>query len=171
MNENVGAFLMRAEDIDAVHAIECDTFAIPWSRASFEHDIKENPCARYLVLRRGEEILGYAGMWLVLDEAHITNVAIRRDERGKGLGRMLMTALIRLAADSGMQWMGLEVRAGNEAAQNLYRSLGFFRIGKRPRYYEDNGEDAILMALTDLPEGDPDHDPFLASEESGEMTE
>ena len=97
--------IMTAADVDAVCAIEEATFARPWS------------CARYVVLRRGGETVGYAGMWLVIDEAHVTNVAIRKDLRGQGLGEKLMRALIQLAADSGMIWMTLEVRRSNAAAQ------------------------------------------------------
>ena len=152
--------LMTVKDVDQVCAIEDATFATPWSRASIEREVTDNPCARYLLVTKGEEVLGYAGMWLVLDEAHITNVAIRADQRGKGLGEKLMRALVQLAADSGMNWMTLEVRASNAAAQRLYKKLGFINVGRRKGYYEDNREDAILMALEHLPEGHPENDPF-----------
>lgn len=156
--------IMTAADVDAVCAIEEATFARPWSRASIENELT-NSCARYVVLRRSGETVGYAGMWLVIDEAHITNVAIRKDLRGQGLGEKLMRALIQLAADSGMIWMTLEVRRSNAAAQGLYRKLGFVDVGWRKRYYEDNGEDALLMGLEHLPEGHPENDPFAVFEE------
>ena len=156
--------IMTAADVDAVCAIEDATFARPWSRASIENELT-NSCARYVVLRRGEETVGYAGMWLVIDEAHVTNVAIREDLRGRGLGKQLMQALIQLAADSGMIWMTLEVRRSNTVAQGLYRKLGFVDVGWRKRYYEDNGEDALLMGLEHLPEGHPENDPFAVFEE------
>lgn len=156
--------LMTAADVDAVCAIEEATFARPWSRASIENELT-NSCARYVVLRRSGETVGYAGMWLVIDEAHVTNVAIRKDLRGQGLGEKLMRALIQLAADSGMIWMTLEVRRSNAAAQGLYRKLGFVDVGWRKRYYEDNGEDALLMGLEHLPEGHPENDPFAVFEE------
>ena len=156
--------IMTAADVDAVCAIEEATFARPWSRASIENELT-NSCARYVVLRRGGENVGYAGMWLVIDEAHVTNVAIRKDLRGQGLGEKLMRALIQLAADSGMIWMTLEVRRSNAAAQGLYRKLGFVDVGWRKRYYEDNGEDALLMGLEHLPEGHPENDPFAVFEE------
>ena len=156
--------IMTAADVDAVCAIEEATFARPWSRASIENELT-NSCARYVVLRRGGETVGYAGMWLVIDEAHVTNVAIRKDLRGQGLGEKLMRALIQLAADSGMIWMTLEVRRSNAAAQGLYRKLGFVDVGWRKRYYEDNGEDALLMGLEHLPEGHPGNDPFAVFEE------
>ena len=160
----IGTDIMTLADVDQVHAIETDSFRTPWSRQSFVNDMTENACARYVVLRRKDEVLGYAGMWLVLDEAHITNVAVRRDQRGKGLGRKLMTALIRLAADSGMNWMTLEVRRSNDPARSLYKSLGFIEVGVRKGYYEDTKEDAILMALENLPEGHPENDPFAVEE-------
>ena len=156
--------IMTAADVDAVCAIEEATFARPWSRASIENELT-NSCARYVVLRRGGETVGYAGMWLVIDEAHVTNVAIRKDLRVQGLGEKLMRALIQLAADSGMIWMTLEVRRSNAAAQGLYRKLGFVDVGWRKRYYEDNGEDALLMGLEHLPEGHPENDPFAVFEE------
>lgn len=156
--------IMTAADVDAVCAIEEATFARPWSRASIENELT-NSCARYVVLRRGGETVGYAGMWLVIDEAHVTNVAIRKDLRGQGLGEKLMRALIQLAADSGMIWMTLEVRRSNAVAQGLYRKLGFVDVGWRKRYYEDNGEDALLMGLEHLPEGHPENDPFAVFEE------
>lgn len=156
--------IMTAADVDAVCAIEEATFARPWSRASIENELT-NSCARYVVLRRSGETVGYAGMWLVIDEAHVTNVAIRKDLQGQGLGEKLMRALIQLAADSGMIWMTLEVRRSNAAAQGLYRKLGFVDVGWRKRYYEDNGEDALLMGLEHLPEGHPENDPFAVFEE------
>ena len=156
--------IMTAADVDAVCAIEEATFARPWSRASIENELTKS-CARYVVLRRGGETVGYAGMWLVIDEAHVTNVAIRKDLRGQGLGEKLMRALIQLAADSGMIWMTLEVRRSNAAAQGLYRKLGFVDVGWRKRYYEDTGEDALLMGLEHLPEGHPENDPFAVFEE------
>lgn len=156
--------IMTAADVDAVCAIEEATFARPWSRASIENELT-NSCARYVVLRQSGETVGYAGMWLVIDEAHVTNVAIRKDLRGQGLGEKLMRALIQLAADSGMIWMTLEVRRSNAAAQGLYRKLGFVDVGWRKRYYEDNGEDALLMGLEHLPEGHPENDPFAVFEE------
>ena len=155
--------LMTEADVDGMHAIEEATFATPWSRKSIEAELT-NGCARYLVARAEGEVVGYAGMWLVIDEAHITNVAVRADMRGQGLGRQLMGRLIQLAADSGMIWMTLEVRRSNKVAQNLYRSFGFIDVGYRKRYYEDNQEDALLMALEHLPEGHPENDPFAVEE-------
>ena len=154
--------LMTQADIDGMHAIEEATFASPWSRKSIEDEL-HNPCARYLVARENGEVIGYAGMWLVIDEGHVTNVAVREDKRGMGIGKELMRQLIQLAADSGMIWMTLEVRRSNKVAQNLYHSFGFVDVGYRKRYYENN-EDALLMGLEHLPEGHPENDPFAVTE-------
>ena len=155
--------LMTVADVEAVHAIETACFSAPWSKASFYREVTENECARYIVLREDGVAIAYAGVWFVLDEGHITNIAVRPDRRGMGYGERVTRALIQLAADSGMNWMTLEVRRSNKAAQNLYHKLGFIDVGYRKRYY-DNTEDALIMALERLPEGDPDNDPMLVRE-------
>jgi ribosomal-protein-alanine N-acetyltransferase len=155
---------MEARDIDAVHRIETASFSIPWSRDAFLTEVTQNACARYLVLALDGEPAAYAGTWFVLDEAHITNIAVRPDVRGRGLGELITRALIQLAADSGMTWMTLECRKGNLTAQGLYRKLGFIDVGLRKRYYADTGEDALVMALEELPPGNPENDPRLVRE-------
>ena len=156
--------LMTVDDIEAVHAIEAACFRTPWSRESFYREVTNNPCARYVVLREDGVAVAYAGVWFVLDEGHITNIAVRPDCRGIGYGEKVTRAMIQLAADSGMSWMTLEVRRSNVAAQNLYHKLGFIDVGYRKRYYE-NTEDALIMALERLPEGNPENDPLLVREE------
>ena len=155
--------LMTVEDVDAVHAIETACFRTPWSKASFYREVTDNACARYLVLREDGVAIAYAGVWFVLDEGHITNIAVRPDRRGMGYGERVTRAMIQLAADSGMNWMTLEVRRSNVAAIKLYHKLGFIDVGYRKRYYE-NTEDALLMALEQLPGGNPENDPFLVRE-------
>ena len=100
----------------------------------------------------------------MLDEGHITNVAVAKEHRGKGYGKMVLEALIQLAADSGMSFMELEVRRSNTVAQNLYHALGFIDVGYRKRYYSDNNEDALVMVLTNMPEAHPENDPFIVEE-------
>ncbi|MDO5377234.1 MAG: ribosomal protein S18-alanine N-acetyltransferase [Clostridia bacterium] len=137
---------IREEDVPKIHEIETLCFAMPWSEASILHDIRENVVARWLVMEGGDgRILAYAGMWFVLDEAHVCNVAVHPDERGKGYGRRIFTALIDLARENSMSMMTLEVRRSNAAAQSLYHSCGFLDVGYRKRYYEDNREDALIM--------------------------
>lgn len=156
---------MTRADMEQVMAIERASFSVPWERGAFLKEIEENACARYIVLREGDEVLAYAGMWFLLDEAHVTNVAVRADSRRKGIGEELMRALLQLAADCGMRWMSLECRRSNLAAQNLYRKIGFIDVGYRKRYYEDNGEDALVMVRLSLPEGNPDADADLVIED------
>jgi ribosomal-protein-alanine N-acetyltransferase len=93
----------------------------------------------------GGRILGYAGMWLMVDEAHITTIAVRHEWRGRGLGELLLASLIESAMEDDAQRMTLEVRVSNETAQNLYRKYGFHQEGVRPRYYSDDNEDAYIM--------------------------
>ncbi len=156
--------LMKAEDVDQVHAIECACFAIPWSRESLLHET-ENACARYMTLAEDGQVKAYAGVWFVLDEGHITNIAVAPDRRRMGYGEKVTRALMQLAADSGMRFLTLEVRRSNIPAQNLYHKLGFMDVGYRKRYYENNREDALIMVCERLPEPHPEDDPFLVTEE------
>lgn len=157
--------LMNAADVDAVHEIEVLCFKTPWSKESFLHEVTENQCARYVVARDGGRAVAYAGCWFIIDEGHITNIAVHPDYRGRGIGEAVTRRLIQLAADTGMVWMTLEVRRSNKIAQNLYHKLGFIDVGYRKRYYE-NSEDALIMALEHLPEAHPENDPMLRHEES-----
>ena len=137
---------IREEDVKGIHEIETLCFAMPWSEESILHDVKENPVARWLVMDDGEgRVIAYAGMWFVLDEAHVCNIAVHPDFRRLGYGRAVMAALIELARENSMGLMELEVRRSNLAAQSLYHSFGFIDVGWRKRYYEDNKEDALLM--------------------------
>lgn len=95
-------------------------------------------------------ILGYAGMWLMLDEAHITTIAMRTKWRGRGLGELLLASLVETAFDVGAHRVTLEVRVSNEPAQKLYRKYGFSQEGVRPRYYSDNNEDAYIMTTSNI---------------------
>ena len=166
MSEPVIRF-MRLKDVDAVADLEKATFARPWSQESFRQELTRNAVARYLVAEENGEILGYAGAWVILDESHITNIAVREDARGRGLGRSLTAELLQILSNLGACYATLEVRVSNVRAQNLYKSLGFISVGKRKRYYEDNNEDAYLMVCEHLPEPDPDYteEPWIEKEE------
>ncbi|MBR3796427.1 MAG: ribosomal protein S18-alanine N-acetyltransferase [Clostridia bacterium] len=134
------------EDVRQIHEIETLCFAMPWSEESILHDVKENVVARWLVMDDGEgRVLAYAGMWFVLDEAHVCNVAVHPDFRGHGYGKRIFEALEKLAKENSMAMMTLEVRRSNTVAQNLYHACGFLDVGYRKRYYEDNKEDALIM--------------------------
>ena len=143
--------LMALGDVDDVQEIEKGCFSVPWSRESFIREITENRCARYLVVELDGRVIAYAGVWLVLDEGHITNIAVHPDFRGQGYGARVTRALMQLASDMGLVWMTLEVRRSNLVAQSLYRKVGFIDVGYRKRYYEDNREDALIMACEHLP--------------------
>lgn len=158
---------MCLKDVDAVAAIERAVFAHPWSRDSFRQEKTRNAAARYLVAEERGEIIGYAGAWVILDESHITNIAVREDCRGRGIGRKLTETLLRTLSSLGAAYATLEVRESNLRAQQLYKSLGFVSVGRRKRYYEDNNEDAFLMVCQSMPEADPDYEepPWLETEE------
>lgn len=135
---------MVPEDIDGVIQVEQQSFLTPWSRQTFDEETK-NMLAHYLVLEDNGMIAGYAGMWVIIDEAHITNVAILPAYRRQGLGEKLLQALIALAVQQGAKSMTLEVRTSNTAAKDLYRKYGFIAEGLRPNYYTDTHEDALIM--------------------------
>jgi ribosomal-protein-alanine N-acetyltransferase len=137
---------MTLADLDEVVALEQVCFSAPWPRRAFQSDL-DHSYARYVVLRAADSpaVLGYAGLWLIIDEAHITTIAVHPNYRCRGLGELLLLHLIDLAAGVGVQYLTLEVRAGNQAAQGLYRKYGFTRRGTRKGYYSDTGEDALIM--------------------------
>lgn len=142
---------MTLRDVDAVEAIETATFPTPWSREAFVAELTRNVAARYLVAELDGQVIGYAGAWLILDESHVTNIAIDEAWRGHGYGRLLTSGLLQYLSNLGAVYATLEVRVSNTRAQSLYTSLGFVTVGKRKRYYEDNGEDALLMVCESLP--------------------
>ena len=146
---------MTMADVDGVAAVEAATFPTPWSRDAFASEMK-NVAARYLVAEKDGAVIGYAGAWIIIDESHITNIAVLSDYRGQGIGRRLTEGLMQYLSNLGAAYATLEVRKSNEVAQNLYKSLGFIKLGVRKRYYEDNGEDALIMVCDHMPEADPD---------------
>lgn len=147
---------MTLADVEEVHAIEEATFPRPWTREDFVKEMTQNACARYLVAEQAGEIVGFAGAWIVLDEAHITNIAVARARRGQGVGKALTRGLLQYAANLGVVYATLEVRRSNGVAQGLYKGLGFVYVGLRKRYYEDNGEDAFIFCCDHMPAADPD---------------
>ena len=147
---------MTLDDLDAVVAIEAATFPTPWSRDSFQQELERNVAARYLVAEMEGQVIGYAGAWIILDESHITNIAIEESCRGHGYGRALTASLMQYLSNLGASYATLEVRRSNLRAQSLYQSLGFVQLGVRKRYYEDNREDALLMVCDHMPPADPD---------------
>ncbi|MEW6192265.1 MAG: ribosomal protein S18-alanine N-acetyltransferase [Bacillota bacterium] len=145
---------MEPEHLDEVLAIEAVSFPLPWDRQTFLFEILLNELADYVVALSNGRVVGYGGMWLVVDEAHLTNIAVHPDFRGRGIGRRILRALIRRAAGRGLRKMTLEVRPSNRTARKIYREFGFKEKGVRKQYYRDNNEDAIIMWLEDLQQGD-----------------
>jgi ribosomal-protein-alanine N-acetyltransferase len=135
---------MERRDVARVHEIECACFRSPWSKLALLGELR-NDVALYLVMEVNGAICGYGGMWVLFEEAHVTNVAIMPEYRGQGRGRRLMRAMMRHAIKRGAEKMTLEVRESNEIAQRLYASLDFEQNGFRPRYYSDTGEGAKLL--------------------------
>lgn len=139
--------VMTVEDIAQVREMEAEAFTTGWQEEAFHNELTQNPSAHYLVVRGPEQkLVGYAGFWLVNDEAHVTSIAIRPGYRGQQLGKRLMHAMVSRAAEHGAFWMTLEVRADNPAAQQMYKRFGFARVGVRPKYYEGVVDAWIMWA-------------------------
>lgn len=145
MKNKISLRSMTKEDIDGILVIEKMSFTTPWSRESFEKEVTENNLARYIVAEIDEYIVGYGGIWLILDEGHVTNIAVHKYYRGYGIGHVLVDGLIDICNELGILRMTLEVRESNLPARNLYRDHGFIDIGIRPGYYADNRENAVIM--------------------------
>jgi len=136
---------MTVADIPAVHRIERHSFPIPWPAYAFQQELETNRMAHYLIVRAGSETVGYAGVWLMVDEAHITTFAVLPAWRRRGIGGRMLHAVMLLADQMDARVATLEVRLSNLPARHLYQRFGFRPVGVRPRYYSDNGEDALIM--------------------------
>ena len=162
---------MQLDDIPTVSAVEQSVFTMPWSSTAFEHALRHNSSSCYMALRylpwqESDEseprlsrsvrrllrpvrediaLLGYGGLWMMVDEGHICTLALRPEWRGRGLGELLLASLIEQAVRRQAAVVTLEVRVSNVRAQNLYAKYGFRVDGERKRYYTDNHEDALIM--------------------------
>ena len=135
---------MRYEDLDEVMKIENQCFSVPWTRDSMEGELFSLMKYYYVALVDGK-IAGYGGMWHVVTEGHITNIAVSPEHRRQGIGSAIVERLMQTAKEKEMLGVTLEVRVSNEAAKNLYEKQGFVVTGQRKKYYTDNNEDAYLM--------------------------
>lgn len=135
---------MTERDLNQVAELELRCFSIPWTRGMLEEELA-NEHALYLVAAAGDRVVGYAGAWIVFEEGHITNIAVDPDARRRGVGRLLLAALIEGMQGGGVTAATLEVRRGNEPAIAMYRSFRFTTKGVRRGYYADNNEDALIM--------------------------
>ncbi len=135
---------MMPEDIDGISLVENRSFTIPWSRQMFVDEL-HNPLALYLVAICNETVVAYAGLWIITDEGHITNIAVDPSWRRQGIASELMHKILEIAEELGLTALTLEVRAGNQPAISLYQGFGFTIQGRRKAYYSDNHEDALIM--------------------------
>jgi len=138
--------LMKEEDIDDILDISSLSFSISWSKNSYIQELT-NPIARYLVAKIDNKVVGFIGTWIVLDESHITNIAVHPNYRKQGIGSKLLKEFLDYCKSQGCVAYTLEVRSGNKAARALYGKYNFKQDGVRKGYYEDNKEDAIIMWL------------------------
>ena len=125
--------------------IEKLSFPRPWSEKAFYDEIVNNNIAIYVVAEADGLVVAYAGVWIVVDEGYITQIAVHPDYRGRGIGEAVVAAMLEEAESRGAASQTLEVRESNLKAQALYRKLGFIPAGLRYGFYEDNGENAVIM--------------------------
>ena len=145
VKDSIAVREMQEIDVDGVMSIEKKSFSTPWSREAFQLEVTKNSLAKYIVALRDKKIVGYAGMWLIINEGHITNIAVDPQVRGQGIGDILVKELINICKSLNIKAITLEVRRTNYVAKSLYKKYGFKEAGVRPRYYSDNKEDAIIM--------------------------
>lgn len=145
MNKTITLRNMTVDDLDEVMEVEVNSFTIPWSREAFFNELTKNQFAQYLIVEVDQRVVGYCGVWIIIDEAHITNIALLPEYRGMKLGEALMARVMEVAREMGAMRVTLEVRVSNERAQNLYRKFGFESGAIRKQYYTDNMEDALVM--------------------------
>ena len=145
MNTSLTFRLLNQDDIEDILKIEHESFSLPWTREAFQNEFTINQFAVYLGLEDDGKLIGYCGVWIIIDESHITNIAVLPEYRGRKLGEALMRKVMEMAVEREVKTMTLEVRVSNEVAQSLYRKLGFQDGGIRKNYYTDNQEDALVM--------------------------
>jgi len=138
---------MRTSDIDEVVRLEKEIFSDPWTKKMFEQEVSDNSLAKTYILEIDNKIVGYAGMWKLFENADITNIAVKKEQRRKGYGKLLLETILNECKRQNTEYVHLEVRVSNEPAINLYKSYGFEIINTRKSYYEDNHEDAYVMIL------------------------
>jgi ribosomal-protein-alanine N-acetyltransferase len=142
---------MQPHDVAQVMPIEKASFPAPWPASAYRYELRQNQLSSYLVLREHDDasgeprVVAYGGFWLILDEGHISTLAVDPARRGRGLGEWMLVVLIETATLRGAGELTLEVRVSNKVAQQLYQKYRFRQVGLRKAYYRDNGEDALIM--------------------------
>ena len=141
---------MRTKDLRAVLAIEQAVFVQPWSHRLFVEELAQRTSRAYRAAWVGQQVVGFAGLMFVDDEAHVNNIAVHPDWQGRSLGTAILLDLVRVALERGARHLTLEVRVGNEPALSLYRRFGMAPVGVRPNYYPETGDDALVMWVRDI---------------------
>jgi [ribosomal protein S18]-alanine N-acetyltransferase len=141
---------MTLDDLPAVHAIEQASFTVPWPDDAYRSELLTNRLASYVVARAGDAVVGFGGLWVMVDEGHITTFAVDPRWRRRGVGEWILHALLDRAVERHAREATLEVRLSNMPARRLYEKYGFRPVGIRPRYYSDTGEDALIMTTDAL---------------------
>ncbi|WP_214697075.1 ribosomal protein S18-alanine N-acetyltransferase [Exiguobacterium sp. s160] len=131
-------------DVEEVTKVEEASFSIPWTKEAFMNEMLRNEQAIYFVAVHDKQVVGFVGVWQIVDEGHITNIAVLPEFRGQGIGNQLLAELVAFAKSKGLVGLTLEVRVSNVGAQKLYEQFGFMQAGRRRRYYQDNNEDAYI---------------------------
>lgn len=147
---------MQVKDLDQVLVIDQTSFAVPWSERSYRFELLENPVASLFVAEASElgvdTIIGYIGLWELVDEAHISTLAVKQNFRRRGVARSLISRALKFLSSRGIVSVSLEVRRSNDGARKLYAEFGFTQVGTRRGYYRDNKEDALIMTLARIPQ-------------------
>lgn len=149
---------MKLEDVLEVVEIDRSSFTLPWTERSFKYEVQENSAARCWVTTVDGHVASMLVLWIILDEAHIATIATHPHFRRRGFAkRMLVEALLSSREEGAVKAL-LEVRARHVVAQKIYCDVGFVEVGRRPMYYRDNGEDAVLMTMENLQDLKPAED-------------
>ena len=141
---------LTVADLDEVAVIENISFTAPWPTSAYTTELTTNRLARYVGARIGGTLVGFGGIWLMVDEAHVTTMAVLPAHRRTGVATALLLELLQEARRGGARVATLDVRVSNSDAQRLYQAFGFAEVGRRIRYYDDNNEDALVMTTAEL---------------------
>jgi [ribosomal protein S18]-alanine N-acetyltransferase len=141
---------MELKDIPEVVEIDRSSFSLPWTERSFKYEVQENRAARCWVTVEDDRIVAMMVLWIIVDEAHVATIATHPHFRRRGFARKMLVKSLVLAREEGTLKALLEVRAHHAVAQKIYCDIGFVEVGRRPMYYRDNGEDAVLMTMENL---------------------
>ena len=144
-NDRLEIVPMAASDVASVTRIEKASFSTVWPSDAFYNELNANKLAHYFVGRIAGSVVAYGGIWVILEDSHVTTIAVDPAYRGRRFGEVMLLRLIDEALERGAAWMTLEVRESNTVAQHLYRKYGFTTVTMRRGYYSDDNESALVM--------------------------